>query len=424
MSNVGNSEKIELNEVMLAMDVVDTLRHQRTLVERELKSEEYDQALIEKVRRIYASQGLEVSDHIIAQGVAALREDRFTYKPPPRSFQLVLARLYVSRWRWVKRSAVLLAALVIVYLLYQVIYVSPLERGKRKAAREINLKIGEQQDQVSVAKERIARLKNSLIKVEQSVPRQAALPFKRLAGEATKQIGAAEENIRALNKLEVKPNLSGKTVTDRDNVVTRRLEKRAELVSALSVHLDKAEAAITGMEQLRVLPNQLAGLRDSILDVAREPGVPKQTEDLYREAMTALMQGDVQATQRGYQALRHLYEQIVQEYQLQIVSRPETPSGVWRYPKNQSGVRNYYIIVEAVTPNGRRLTLPITSEEDGQTRKVQAWGLRVDAAVFEQIRRDKQDDGIIGRNQFGVKKRGYLHPQYLIATTGGAITQW
>jgi hypothetical protein len=34
------------------------------------------------------------------------------------------------------------------------------------------------------------------------------------------------------------------------------------------------------------------------------------------------------------------------------------------------------------------------------------------------------DDGTINRNVFGNKKRGYLTPQYVIPTTGGAITEW
>ena len=46
------SKKIELSEVMIAMDVVDTLRHQRSLVERELQSEDREADLIEKQRRI------------------------------------------------------------------------------------------------------------------------------------------------------------------------------------------------------------------------------------------------------------------------------------------------------------------------------------------------------------------------------------
>ena len=68
--------------------------------------------------------------------------------------------------------------------------------------------------------------------------------------------------------------------------------------------------------------------------------------------------------------------------------------------------------------------MPITSEEDGTTRNVSQWGLRVDAAPFDAVRRDKADDGIIQNNRFGVKERGYLKPQYLMPTTGGAITRW
>jgi hypothetical protein len=84
MSDAEKSEKIELNEIMLAMDVVDTLRHQQSLVERELGTDDHDQALIAKVRKIYADQGLEVSDEVIASGVKALREERFTYTPPQK----------------------------------------------------------------------------------------------------------------------------------------------------------------------------------------------------------------------------------------------------------------------------------------------------------------------------------------------------
>ena len=36
MSEAEKPKKIELNEIMLAMDVVDTLRHQQSLVDREL----------------------------------------------------------------------------------------------------------------------------------------------------------------------------------------------------------------------------------------------------------------------------------------------------------------------------------------------------------------------------------------------------
>ena len=160
------------------------------------------------------------------------------------------------------------------------------------------------------------------------------------------------------------------------------------------------------------------------LSEAQQNDVRRQAEKLYNDAMAALGRGDVAAAQNGYALLQQFYDRLVQEYQLRIVSREGVQSGVWRVPENNPNARNYYVIVEAVTADGKRLELPITSEEDGKTRTVKQWGLRVQASVFEQIKRDKMDDGIINNNVFGAKKRGYLQPNYFIPTTGGAITQW
>ena len=51
-----------LDDLMLSMDVVDTLRHRQHLVEREINSEERDQKQIERLRENYTSQEIEVND--------------------------------------------------------------------------------------------------------------------------------------------------------------------------------------------------------------------------------------------------------------------------------------------------------------------------------------------------------------------------
>ena len=89
-----------LDETMLAMDVVDTLRHAETLVERELQGDERRARLKQRLRQIYATQGIEVPEHILDQGVAALEEQRFAYTPTPPSFQRSLATLWATRARW------------------------------------------------------------------------------------------------------------------------------------------------------------------------------------------------------------------------------------------------------------------------------------------------------------------------------------
>lgn len=95
-----------LDDVMLAMDVVDNLRHADRLVERELGADARDAELKDRLRRLYAAQGIEVPERILDEGVAALREDRFVYRPPPAGIGRSLALLWVRRGRVMKIAAV------------------------------------------------------------------------------------------------------------------------------------------------------------------------------------------------------------------------------------------------------------------------------------------------------------------------------
>jgi len=103
-----------LDDVMIAMDVVDTLRHDKRLVERELDDVQRRHELIERLRDIYKGQGIEVPDRILEDGVKALEEKRFVYTPPVPSLEVRLARLYVTREVWGRRAgAALLGAAVV-----------------------------------------------------------------------------------------------------------------------------------------------------------------------------------------------------------------------------------------------------------------------------------------------------------------------
>lgn len=112
--SAATAEKAPLDDVMLAMDVVDTLRHNENLVARELSVEDREKQLIERLRTIYQQQGIEVTDAILKQGVAALEESRFVYTPPKPSLGVSLARLYVGRKRWLPATFALFLMLVIV----------------------------------------------------------------------------------------------------------------------------------------------------------------------------------------------------------------------------------------------------------------------------------------------------------------------
>lgn len=117
-----------LDDVMLAMDVVDTLRHREHLVRRELNEKDREKALIARLREIYAGQGIDVPDAVLVEGVNALRENRFVYSPPAPGFSVSLARAYVNRATWLTRIATIVLALGIGWLAYSWAFVWPEQR--------------------------------------------------------------------------------------------------------------------------------------------------------------------------------------------------------------------------------------------------------------------------------------------------------
>jgi hypothetical protein len=285
---------------MLAMDVVDTLRRRERIVRKELDEAGREEDLKERLRKIYQAQGIEVPDHVIEQGVKALKEERFTYKPPPQSLAVKLARLYISRGRW----------------------------------------------------------------------------GKWVAGLAGAGVLAGGINYFAV----VAPNAA--------------------------------------------LPDKLAGLHAEVVELARTEDARGTADQFLAAGQTALRNADADAARAALADLADLRTTLGQEYTIRIVNRPGEQSGVWRVPDINTQARNHYIIVEAVDPAGRVLTVPIRNEETKKTERVAKWGLRVDERTFQSVARDKQDDGIIERDRFGAKARGAILPDYEMPTTGGAITRW
>lgn len=355
--------KQPLDEVMLAMDVVDTLRHRRLLVEQELASDERDQRMLERLRQIYTSQGMEVPDHVLREGVEALREDRFVYHPPEPGLAARLAHIYVDRGKWGRRLAFTGGVLVILGIVYFVAVVWPSQREA-------------------------AALK--------SLAQEAEAVRSRLEGtvEDAEIIQGAE---RIYNRLQ-----SALEGGDSEQVV----------------------AATATLASFAELPDALAAAREGALAAAAVPEAASLARKAHGEGIAALKAGDVTRAEAALDRLEDLRTRLDQAYQLRIVSRPGEPSGVWRVPAANPDSRNYYIIVEAIGAEGAPVKVPVTSEEDGSTTTTSQWGLRVDERTFNRIRGDKEDDGIIQDEVFGAKERGHLSADYRYPTTGGAITSW
>ena len=126
-----------LDDVMIAMDVVDTLRHGEDVVRRELNEEGRETELIARLRQIYRDQGIEVTDHVLAEGVKALKDSRFVYTPPPASWKRTLFTLWAKRETHGKRLALALAVLVAVFSGYYVLVSRPARLSEERTRIEI-----------------------------------------------------------------------------------------------------------------------------------------------------------------------------------------------------------------------------------------------------------------------------------------------
>ena len=72
-----------LDEVLLAMDAVDAIRHERNSVAKDLSEDEARAELVRRVRSQYEAQGIQVSDALIEEAIRAQDEKRFVFAPPP-----------------------------------------------------------------------------------------------------------------------------------------------------------------------------------------------------------------------------------------------------------------------------------------------------------------------------------------------------
>ncbi|WP_439530792.1 DUF6384 family protein [Pannonibacter sp.] len=312
MADTANAGQPPLDDLMMAMDVVDTLRHDDALVQRELGKDTSDAALIARLREIYASQGISVPDHILEQGVSGLKQDRFVYAPPAAGLSRTLALAYIRRGVIAKFGGIALALIVAAVIGWQTLVVAPRERAAAALAQELT--------------------------------------------------------------------------TD--------------------------------------IPAEVARLTGAIDRLSQDPAALTQAVTLATDADRAIEAKDLTAARKAVADLAALEAELSTRFEVRIVSRPGTPTGVTRIPDVNRATRNFYLVVEAIGPDGKALPRTIVSEEDRKPKTVTIWGQRVPEAVFNRIRDDKAKDGIVQDAVLGTKARGKLAIDWAMKVENGAITQW
>ncbi|MBD9373758.1 hypothetical protein IB238_14110 [Rhizobium sp. ARZ01] len=133
---------------MLSMDVVDTLRHQEGLVSRELDEDRREQELLDRLRSTYKSQGIDVPDRLLIEGVKGMKESRFVYTPHPPSMGVTLAKMWVRRGRIGAIAGVLFGLVAAGWLGYSLLVERPARLAEERARIELTETIPASLEQV------------------------------------------------------------------------------------------------------------------------------------------------------------------------------------------------------------------------------------------------------------------------------------
>lgn len=197
---------------------------------------------------------------------------------------------------------------------------------------------------------------------------------------------------------------------------------------ALFTRWDASQFAFTEearqIELTQTLPWKLKQQTEAALAEAKTTDAKEYVQGLNNEGAIALAGKDVPKVHKIITELETVRAHLARTYVLRIVARPNEQSGVFRIPKANANARNYYLIVEAVMPDGKILSMRITNEENNSTTTVTKWGVRVPQATFDAVRKDKGNGVALKKDILGRKPQGALTEVYDMPVMDGAITEW
>lgn len=187
------------------------------------------------------------------------------------------------------------------------------------------------------------------------------------------------------------------------NLVGRQFEQRA-----LQEH---AEA-----EQAR--SSALTCLADSS---AMAGPVDAATLDALRSEGAALDAVNAEAWNREANATCAFFAAALQ---LRVVSEDGVQSGVWRYYDGNRSARSYYLVVDALSASGTPFAMTFRSAENGREYRQSRFAVRVSEDIYERVREDKLDDGVLQNRAAGAKPANSLQWQLPDGFEPSFIAEW
>ncbi|MCD1125420.1 DUF6384 family protein [Jinshanibacter sp. LJY008] len=458
--------EVKLSDQLGAMAIIDDLYQQQIALEEQLNPVGLRRKIAEKIKEYYQSRGMNIQDELIDQGVNEWFSDRLRFQMiKPAWHQRLLAKLYLKRRIFIYLFIAALIALGVYFSAGYMMTRAVKDSIVKQQEIEVQLvkKIAGYQREFDALSQKPLRYATSQ---GQSLKDEGAKLFvqlreKQLAFDRTLNLSKSsrpalldqKDYLVAIYQMMEKDDRSLGDILTRYQSVVNNDKRIQQVADARSFELlyqkyqpvrkafDTATYAVTNNSP--TLSADITSLETSYRDALDIHKLALQADNLVSSLNSLVKLPQDKATVKGYadaiqndlslfqvtqaketlQQLEYLKQLAQTSLTLTIVDRVGEKSGVER-TYDDSGGKTWYVVVEALTPQGRVFPLWLTDSETGKLRQVTTFGLQVPQSEYLKVRNDKMDDGHIQNNLAGKKPVGSLDFNYARSSNGKIIMEW
>ncbi len=395
-------------EVLRVMDAAQVIHKRQAALEQH---EAFDrEATIRDIQLMYEELGDLVDSRTIEKALDEYLSQRYAFEPAPAGLRRSLALMYIRR-AWITKRILMPTAAGAV-LVWGGFKTADMAR-ERAFAGEVDALRGEVA--ALVARTGTARDELDVLIATDLPPDFPAVDAGAVSAdieEAGRHLAAADEMLGALEAA---------AADDLDRAALDNLRADARRAS---VQLGLARDEMTGADvrirrhaRLLTYEPEVDRLHAAIVAAAVEDAAHERAAALKAIADSQLAARDADGLGETVRRYEELHTLLAAECEIVVTG------GVWRYSNDDPGIRNYYLLVQALGSDGQPVPFSIRNEETGVTRRVSVWGERVPQEVYDRVGADKQDNGIIDDEEFGFKRRGFITAERRYPDVG-QITEW
>lgn len=441
------------------MRIVDKLRFDENKLGEYMNTDEQKAKLIEKIEAGYRAEGVDVDEDVIKQGVEIWYRDRLRYIESPTPWYV---ELYISRANWLKKSIATVAILLLLVAVMQLFLTFQKNMELKRGSNEIDAAV------LIVSTYRPGPLEsgggdiiykwlnaNGLGLKEKNYPfiSQSISDAAEKGNQIQSLIAGIEDEIQkgrlAINSSEI-PNLGN---------LSSKLEDLQDTIKVVTSIQQSLIAFIHSINEFNHIRNDeilgshasLRAYESEIESLLAKPGV--RVEEINKSlshlrSKVELAKNGVAIREEAQRLLNRSLEQLISDKdkalaktlagriinsvnelanpsvsdidhlrlverlsrtELKLVINPNDThrNGVER-EFDGSGGKTWYVIVQPLDETGAAVELKIQSVETGKEKYTNVFGLRTTRERYEDLKRDKLDNGIIENRTAGIKPIGKL----------------